>query len=354
MAIKISFCIPTLNRGAFIGATLESIISQATESVEIVIVDGGSTDNTSEVVRQYQKSFPRLRYFRTDASDVKATAPTPSNVGFDQDCSRAVELAQGEYCWLFTDDDLLKPGAISAVLNEISKGYSLIVVNAQVMNSDVSKILENKCLRIDKNEVYSGSELEPLFNRAVQYISFVGCVVISRDLWMQREKTRYLGTGFIHIGVIFQAPLPAPALVIAEPYVTIRFGNAQWTTRAFDIWMRRWPNLLGSFTHISEQARQDYLKIQSWKKLKNIITWRAVGVYSLAEYRKYFASENSSLWWKSVVLFVAITPACLVNLLMLSYFKVIKKDLVSVDDLKNNKNYIMNIVRRKNLQQSHK
>jgi hypothetical protein len=43
-----------------------------------------------------------------------------------------------------------------------------------------------------------------------------------------------------------------------------------------------------------------------------------------------------------------------VNLLMLSYFKVIKKDLVSVDDLKNNKNYIMNIVRRKNLQQSHK
>jgi abequosyltransferase len=354
MAIKISFCIPTLNRGAFIGATLESIISQATESIEIVIVDGGSTDNTSEVVRHYQKSFPRLRYFRTDASDVKATTATPSNAGFDQDCSKAVELAQGEYCWLFTDDDLLMPGAITAVLNEIHKGYSLVIVNTQVMNRDISKVLENKRLSIDTNETYDESKLEQLFHRVIQHISFVGCIIISRDLWMQREKARYFGTGFIHIGVIFQAPLPAPALVVAEPYITIRSGNAQWTTRAFEIWIRRWPNLLGSFAHISEQGRQEYLQTQSWKKLKNIIAWRAVGAYSLEEYRKYFASENSSLWWKSVVLFVAIMPACLVNLLMISYFKAIRKDLLSVNELKNNKNYIMNIVRRKNLQQSHK
>ena len=94
---------------------------------------------------------------------------------------------------------------------------------------------------------------------------------------MQREKERYFGTEFIHVGVIFQAPLPARALVIAEPYITIRYGNAQWTTRAFEIWMFKWPNLLGSFTHISEQARQEYLKTQSWKRLKNIITFRAMG-----------------------------------------------------------------------------
>jgi abequosyltransferase len=354
MAIKISFCIPTLNRGAFIGATLESIISQATDSIEIVIVDGGSTDNTPEIVRQYQKIFPGLRYFQTKASDAETTTAKPSNAGFDQDCNRAVELAQGEYCWLFTDDDLLMPGAISTVLNEIPKGYSLIILDTQVVNKDLSKVLENKRLPINKNEIYDESKLEQLFHRVIQHISFVGCVVIRRDLWMQREKARYYGTGFIHIGVIFQAPLPAPALVVAEPYIVIRFGNAQWTARAFEIWMRRWPNLLGSFEHISEQGRQEYLKIQSWKKLKNIITWRAVGVYSLEEYRKYLASENSSLWWRAVVLFVAITPACLVNLLMISYFKIIKKDLLSVDDLKNNKNYIMNIVRRKNLQQPHK
>jgi glycosyltransferase involved in cell wall biosynthesis len=382
MAIKISFCIPTLNRGAFIGATLESIISQATESVEIVIVDGGSTDNTSEVVRQHQKIFPRLHYFRTDEADVKAITAAPSNIGFDQDCSRAVELAQGEYCWLFTDDDLLKPGAISTVLNEIPKGYGLIVVNAQVMNVDFSKVLENKRILIDTNEIYSEYELEPLFNRVVSYLSFVGCVVIRRDLWMQREKKRYLGTGFIHLGVIFQAPLPAGALVIAEPCITIRLGNAQWASRSFEIWMFKWPNLLCTFTHISEKALREYRKKQSWRRLRKIITFRAMGEYSLKEYHKWFTSKDLSLWWRAIVLFIAIIPACIVNLFMLLYFKAMwvfvalfmaviparfanlsilsyfkktkKEALLNIYPLENNENNIMNIVRRKGLWQSHK
>jgi glycosyltransferase involved in cell wall biosynthesis len=382
MAIKISFCIPTLNRGAFIGATLESIISQATESVEIVIVDGGSTDNTSEVVRQHQKNFPRIRYFQAVAADAKAMTAKPSNIGFDQDCSSAVEFAQGEYCWLFTDDDLLKPGAISTVLNEISKGYSLIVVNAQVMNVDFSKVLENKRILIDTNEIYSESELEPLFNRVVSYLSFVGCVVIRRDLWMQREKNRYLGTGFIHLGVIFQAPLPAGALVIAEPCITIRLGNAQWASRTFETWMFKWPNLLCTFTHISEKTLLEYRKKQSWGILRNIITYRAMGAYSLKGYQVWFASNDYSLWWRAVIWFIAVTPACFVNLFMLSYFNIMrgiavlfmaviparfanlsilsyfkktkKEALLNIYPLENNENNIMNIVRRKDLWQSHK
>src|ERR1700674_2032053 len=66
--IKLSVCIATLNRGAFLGATLESIICQATDEVEIVVLDGASTDNTGDVIRQYQECFPRLRYFRQNAN----------------------------------------------------------------------------------------------------------------------------------------------------------------------------------------------------------------------------------------------------------------------------------------------
>jgi hypothetical protein len=115
-----------------------------------------------------------------------------------------------------------------------------------------------------------------------------------------------------------------------------------------------WPNLLGSFAHISEQARQEYLKVQSWKRLKNIITWRAMGVYSLEEYRKYFASEDSSLWWRSVVLFVAILPACFVNLFLLSYLKMAKGEPLLITALENNENSIINIMRRKGRRLSHK
>ena len=65
-APRLSICIATLNRGAFIGETLESIVSQAANEVEIVVVDGASTDNTEDIVRSYAARFPRLRYLRLE------------------------------------------------------------------------------------------------------------------------------------------------------------------------------------------------------------------------------------------------------------------------------------------------
>ena len=82
--IKLSICIATFNRAAFIGATLDSIISQATEEVEIVVVDGASSDNTSQVMDEYKRRFPRLRYFRQE-----------TNGGIDVDYSKTVEFARG-------------------------------------------------------------------------------------------------------------------------------------------------------------------------------------------------------------------------------------------------------------------
>lgn len=51
--IKLSICIGTFNRSAFIGATLESIVSQATSECEIVVSDNASNDDTWKVVSEY-------------------------------------------------------------------------------------------------------------------------------------------------------------------------------------------------------------------------------------------------------------------------------------------------------------
>jgi abequosyltransferase len=340
----LSVCIATYNRAGYIGQTLESIIPQLTDEVEIVIVDGASTDATGSVVGRYTEVCKQINYIRL-----------ASKGGVDQDFCKAVEYAKGEYCWLFSDDDLLKPGAINTVLNEITAGYSLIVVNAQLMTGDLSKVIDNKLLRADTNEVYAGHEIEKLFNRVVTYMSFIGCVVINRDLWMQREKDRYFGTEFIHVGVIFQAPLPASVLVIAEPHIMIRGGNAQWANRAFDIWVFKWPNFLYSLTNISEQAKKNYRPKPSWARLKNIIEFRAMGTYSSKEYRKWFASKDSPLWWRFATLFTAIIPACFVNLLMLTYFKILKRNArMDIYYLEQNENNIMNIARRIGLWPSRK
>lgn len=311
---RLSLCIATCNRADYIGETLESIIPQITDEVEIVVVDGASNDGTDDIVKRYMASCKQINYVQL-----------PAKGGVDQDFCKAVDIAKGEYCWLFPDDDLLKPHAIKAVMDEISKGYGLIIVNAEVMSKDFSKVLQKSRLQMEANEIYYPSQTEQLFKRAVLYMSYIGSVVINRDLWIQREKDLYFGTEFVHLGVIFQAPLPAKALIIAEPYIAIRYGNAQWTQRAVEVWMVKWPNLLGSFPHISQQVRRECQMINFWPKLKNMMMFRAMRAYSLTEYLKWFASKNTSIWSRFMAFFIAIMPACLLNFFLLSYLKLIKK-----------------------------
>jgi glycosyltransferase involved in cell wall biosynthesis len=311
---KLSICIATYNRATYIGETLESIIPQLTTEVELLVVDGASTDNTESVVTEYVRKCNSIRYIRL-----------PAKGGVDQDYNKAVELARGEMCWLFTDDDLLKKGAVNSVLAEAKKGYSLIVVNAEVKNKDFSKVITDKKLPIDENKIFDKSDFNSLFQSTIPYLSFIGGVVINRDLWMLREKISYYGSEFIHLGVIFQAPLPGPALILAEPYITIRFGNAQWTSRGLEIWMFKWPNLICSFEHLQEHIKKDYRNKKSLRRLKDIIIYRAEKVYTLTEYRKWFVVENTPFWWKIAIWCVAIIPHSLFRFIIISYLRMVNK-----------------------------
>lgn len=87
--VKVSFCIPTLNSEKTIGPCLKSITNQDYPNTEIVIVDGGSSDGTVEVAREY-----------TD------------NVFFDKDTlgsarQTAIDCSVGEVLAIFDDDSII-------------------------------------------------------------------------------------------------------------------------------------------------------------------------------------------------------------------------------------------------------
>jgi glycosyltransferase involved in cell wall biosynthesis len=309
--IKLSICMATRNRGAFIGATLETIVSQATDEVEIVVLDGASTDNTEEVIRLYQVRFPQLRYFRQE-----------TNMGIDQDFAKAVDLAKGEYCWLFCDDDLLKPGAIRVVLDALRDDYAVVIVNSEVRNADLSKLLEPKRLPIEKNRIYKSSENDLLLIDSGQYLSFIGCVIVKRQLWDARKKEDYFGSYFIHVGVIFQQPLPRDTLAIAEPLVSIRYGNASWLGKYFEIWMFKWPSLIWSFADLPDSAKCRVCPREPWRSLKTLMHFRAKGVYTSQEYAEWVKPRLGSYWARVVSNASAHFPGRAANLIVFIYYSI--------------------------------
>jgi glycosyltransferase involved in cell wall biosynthesis len=295
--IFLSICIATYNRADYISETLNSIIPQLEDDVELLVVDGASTDATQDVVRKFAEKEPRIRYVRLLAKG-----------GVDQDYNQSVELARGEFCWLFTDDDLLKPGAVAAVKVAIQKGYDLIVVNAEERDRTLSTVLESQRLFINKDTIYESSDADRFFKDTAKHISFIGAVVIRRSVWLDRDRKSYFGTEFIHVGVIFQKKIKTPIFVISYPYIIIRLGNSQWTPRSFGIWMFKWPKLIWSFKEISHEARQEVVDREPWKKLRNLIIQRRIGGYNLQSYHLYLSKLEMNLLWRFVALVVAVSP----------------------------------------------
>lgn len=306
----LSICIATFRRAAFLGATLDSILSQWCEGVELVVVDGASPDETPQVMARYLERHPFIVYKRE-----------AKNSGVDADFDKAVGYASGTWCWLMSDDDLLAEGALQRVLQELAAGepLDLLVLNTEVRNRDLSVQLMPQRCDVKEDRDYGPGEAERLFVDACLHLSFIATAVVRRALWLERDRERYYGSFFIHIGVLFQAPVQR-ARFLAAPLVVMRDGNAMWTPRSFEIWMQRWPQLVWSFEHFSEAARAHVTPRQPARSLKMLVWLRGTGGYGPSEYAALRAGMGPLE--RLVALPLAHFPARVANALVASYCAV--------------------------------
>jgi len=279
---KLSICIPTRNRASFIGATLESIITQWSPDCEIVVVDGASHDETENVVAAWANRCGRLRYVKREVSE-----------GFDRDLDQAVELASGEYCWLMSDDDFIRSGAVARVLEVVAQNYSLIVGNAEIRDVYMSATTQENFLEIVSDRVFNETELDQLFDQCGLKLCYMGCVIIRRDVWMGRSRHRYFGSYFVHLAVIFQEPLPGSTLLMSSRLVSVRGGNQSWLAKHFELEMIILPGLVWSFP-LSEAVQRRASSARPWARFGLLLRGRGDGLYSLPIYFESFRPRHWS------------------------------------------------------------
>lgn len=310
-SFKLSVCITTHNGAATIGETLESIIAQAPDECEIVVLDGASTDGTNLVVEEYARRFTRLRYIRQD-----------TNNGVDQDFDRVACLSKGDYCWLMSDDDLLKPGALAAVLEAVRRDVSMVVVNAEFCHPDnMSYVMIPRWIDIKGNQVYGPQDMDRLFSDMVRYFCYIGIIVIRRDIWLSRDRQRYYGTLFTAMGTIFQKPLPGETLVIAEPFVSIRSRHSRWMPRAFEIDCFKWPSVVWSLP-FTDSLKRKVSASEPWRSIKRQLFYRAHGVYSIEEYKRWIRPLQRPLSITIIPALVALIPGVLINTVYVLFYSL--------------------------------
>jgi abequosyltransferase len=226
--VRLSICIPTYNFGEFIGATLESILDQAAPGVEVVVFDGGSTDDTPGVVATLQARYHGvLRYERRNQRG-----------GIDRDLAAAISSTKGEYCWIFCADDLMSPRAIDRVLTQIASGLDVYLCGLTICDRNMRPLKKHPvaALSMDaKFELGDDRQRREYFTLAettAAFFSFAGSIVVRKAKWDTREvEDEFVGSCWAHVARFFSMIPDGLSLgFLCDSYLDKRSENDSFST----------------------------------------------------------------------------------------------------------------------------
>jgi len=129
----VSVIVTTYNRSNLILETINSILSQSVTNLELIIVDDGSTDNTSELIKAIKDD--RVKYFKTGNWGGPAR---PRNIGIKHSC--------GEYLAFCDDDDVWLWNKLEIQLNHFNEkiigvGSAISIIDCRGKNRNYSQVL---------------------------------------------------------------------------------------------------------------------------------------------------------------------------------------------------------------------
>ncbi len=152
----LSICIPTYNRADCLKRLLDDIVPQILEikeAIEICISSNGSKDNTRDIVMDFMKKH----------SDLIKFSENEKNLGFDRNFLKVVNMAEGEFIWTFSDDDLIVENGIKEVVGVIKENKGKEMGGMVIKFSSYTEDLETgKQIKyttsVDENkpEIYGG------------------------------------------------------------------------------------------------------------------------------------------------------------------------------------------------------
>jgi len=126
--IQLTIVIPVYNYAHTIERAMRSILKQEIESVEIILIDDGSQDDSAEVCKKFATQDPRVRF----VSQKNAGAAAARNHG--------IRLARGEYLVFLDADDELQQGALRRVETVIKEHHPDVILGGHMARHDDGRL----------------------------------------------------------------------------------------------------------------------------------------------------------------------------------------------------------------------
>lgn len=142
-SIKISVIMPVYNSGEYLKTAVESILSQSLREIELILVDDGSTDGSSERCDEFATSDERVKVIHQ------------KNAGICTARNVALRIAKGEYLAFSDHDDEYLPGLLEDSLNfALENHLDIVKYGHNVVKIRGRKLIESRAVHFETKEYY--------------------------------------------------------------------------------------------------------------------------------------------------------------------------------------------------------
>jgi glycosyltransferase involved in cell wall biosynthesis len=134
---RVTIITPSFNQARFLEATIRSVLLQRYPNLEFMVIDGGSTDGSQEIIRRYAD---HLAYWVSEKDRGQSHA-----------INKGLARAQGTILGWINSDDVLKPGTISRIVDTFNQNIDIDVVYGRLERIDsLGKLVPTPLLPKDK------------------------------------------------------------------------------------------------------------------------------------------------------------------------------------------------------------
>jgi glycosyltransferase involved in cell wall biosynthesis len=283
MPKSITVIVPSYNRAHLLPTTIPTYLQE--DVLELILVDDCSQDNTESVVRELQKKYPQIRYFRNAVNSKQAYS---KNIG--------IEHAEGEYIYFGDDDSVITKDTIRLLLDTLKK-HRADICGARTLNAgnyfDLQSLnvfvewMNHKYCAKTESEICNPVNLH--FHFGLNYRNEIevpmyanACALVKADLAKQTLfDPKYTGCAYREETDFFVQQALAGAKTIFQPKAVqvnfppkmVRLTGAR--SGGFEEWK-----------HSAQECNRYFLK-KNWKAMQ--AKWG--GIANIEEMQKKFETE---------------------------------------------------------------
>lgn len=149
--VRLSIITAVYNNATFIGECIENVLSQSYEFVEHIIVDGGSTDGTREIIERYAQQHQHICWLSEE------------DKGQSHAINKGLQLAKGSVVSLLNVDDYYEPDVFCKIVSMLENAPkpSILVGNCNVWGENGRHLYVNRPDKLNLEDLLLGFHINP-------------------------------------------------------------------------------------------------------------------------------------------------------------------------------------------------